>query len=108
MDATLPSWIAYANLGLNLLLLPLLTILWNIKITVVKLEMQATFNESTATALKVDMASLRTETTAAALAASNAASNAALAASNAAAAIAASVASRNSGSSADRGVSRQE
>jgi len=102
MEATLPSWMAYANLALNLLLVPLLAILWNIKITVVKLELQATFNERSANDMKADMSSLRSETTAAALAASNAASHAALAASNAAAAIAAAVASRNSGSSADR------
>lgn len=36
----MPDWLAYANFALNLLILPLLKVLWDIKIELVRLDTQ--------------------------------------------------------------------
>ena len=36
----MPDWLAYANFALNLLILPLLKVLWDIKIELMRLDTQ--------------------------------------------------------------------
>ena len=36
-DALMPEWLAYANFALNLLIIPLLKVLWDVKMELVRM-----------------------------------------------------------------------
>lgn len=76
----MPEWVAYATLALNLLILPLLGVLWKISKDVVRLEVQTLHCARETEYLKSEVSGLRTQMALTASAAASAASSAAAAA----------------------------
>lgn len=57
----MPEWLAYANLGLNLLLVPLLGLLWKMSTSIVKLEVQVGYCAKETENLRAEIITLRAQ-----------------------------------------------
>lgn len=69
----MPEWLGYANLALNLLILPLLAVLWNMSGAIAELRVHTKHTAEDTKVLRAELSDVRTQVTTAAVAAATAA-----------------------------------
>lgn len=69
----MPEWLGYANLALNLLILPLLAVLWGMSGTIAELKVHTAHCAEDTKILRTELSDVRSQVTSAAVAAATAA-----------------------------------